>query len=76
MPSGKHMDERTRLFIVDMNAQCNADSHPRFTFREIAKAAAVGERTVALVIRDYAAAARRRERAAERLSDLADPRDT
>lgn len=72
MPRGYKISERERNFILDLNAQRNEDGHPKFSFCEISIACGLCERSVAHVVRVYAAEMRRQERHFERLDNLVD----
>lgn len=76
MPRGRNITERERNFVIDMNAQQTESHHSRFTFAEIATAAGLSERMVALIVRDYAGWARRREHASARMDELCDDSTT
>ena len=70
MPRGHKITERDRNCVLDMLAQHDGDYHPRFTFAEIATACRLSERTVAVIVRQYAAWARCQEHQQTRLFDL------
>jgi len=73
MPKGKSLEGGVINYVLDMNAQPDADGEPRFSFRQIAQAAGISERMVALIVRRYAAVVRRRHRNAEYIENLAHP---
>jgi len=70
MPRGTNITERDRNYVLDMNAQHDADYRCRFNVREIAQAADLSHNTVARIIREYAAECRRHEHTCNRIDQL------
>lgn len=72
MPYGYKITPSQRSRVIDLNAQVTSTGRRVLTFRQIAARVGICERSVALIVRDYAGQVRRWERENEKFQNRLD----